>query len=250
MKHLITIILCLLFSNISNAAELEIKAKQQAIKLPYWASQNSSDGAVIIIKGGATAQWSEALVHLSQLLAERGWSTVLLNTTTISSSWLDLLPEVISTLRQKNNKRIVLLHYGEKMNITLDYFKKPQGKSINGLILLSAYDDPPLENLENIRFPILDIVGQFDYDFVKNQYAERLKILKSPTYLSLIMPGADNSYDYARELLSSFMVGWMLKTDPPEVFAPPIKLKQRKSNLGSYIEPINKSAQIAVIELP
>ncbi len=236
MKQLISIFLLFLsFHSSLFAEDLEIKVNQKSIKLPYWPAKNSNSGGVIVLRGGLPVQWSESLAHLSQLLDKNGWSTVLLNCNPESDvPWLTQLPEVISALRQNKNKRIVLLHYGEQLNMTLDYFSKPQGKTINGLVLLSAYDDKDSAvKPESLRFPLFDVDGQFDYDNVQDQVAARAKTFKSPTYVSMEIPGADHEYNYAQELLVSFLTGWMLKIPESTVSAPPINSKSQ-----SYIEPI------------
>lgn len=242
MQQFIRIIILLFIGQLMvYAADLELKVEQQAIKLPYWAAEKPHYGGVLIVNGGASAQWSESLTHLAQLLANNGWSTVLLNCTPeIKISWIKQVPEAISALRKEKNKRIVLIHYGEELNTTLDYFSKPQGKGINGLVLLSAKDDKAIAaETEKFRFPIFDIAGQFDYEAVLNQFAERKKGFESTTYLSLKLPGADHQYNYAQELLISFLTGWMLKIPEPTVAAPPIN---PKSLVHSFIPPINSFA--------
>jgi len=237
MKQFISILfLFLSLFNASFAEDLEIKVNQKSIKLPYWPAQKLNYGGVIVVRGGDPVQWSESLAHLSQLLAQNGWSTVLLNCNPeIDVPWLSQLPEAISILRQNKNKRIVLIHYGEQLNMTLDYFSKPQGKTINGLVLLSAQDDKESTvKPETLRFPIFNIEGQFDYENVKDQFTARNKALLSPTYSAREIPGADHDYTYTQELLVSFLTGWMLRIPESTVSAPPINSKARQS----YIEPI------------
>ena len=228
--------ICIISSSI--AADLEIKVNQKSIKLPYWSAKDPSNGGVIIVKGSDPAQWSDFLAHLAQLLATNGWSTALLNCTTENSDvpWLTQLPEAISAMRQAKSKRIILIHYGEQLNKSLDYFSKPQGKMINGLVLLSAFDETPsMVKPSSLRFSILDIVGQFDYDLVLSEVDERKKLFNSPTYLFLEIPGADHEYDYAQDLLVSFLSGWMLKIPELNTAAPPISTK---TTAEFYIEPI------------
>ncbi|RUR11373.1 alpha/beta hydrolase [Legionella sp. km772] len=237
MKQVISIVL-LFFALFSTclADDLEIKVNQKAVKLPYWPASKPNYGAVIIVRGGDPVQWSEPMAHLAQLLAQNGWSTVLLNSNPeIDSPWLNQLPEAISTLRQNKNKRIVLIHYGNQLNTTLDYFSKPQGKTINALVLLSAYDEKESSvKPDSLRFPIFDIEGQFDYDMIKDQFTARKTLFKSAAYTAMKIPGADNEYNYTQELLASFLTGWMLRIPESTVAAPPINAK----SLQSYIEPI------------
>lgn len=238
MNQLLTIILfCFFLIPSSFSADLEIKVNQKPIKLPYWPAHDPIHGGVIIVRGGMPVQWSDFLANFAKLLADNGWSTVLLNCSPeVTEPWINQLPEAISTLRQEKNKRIVLIHYNEELNTTLDYFSKPQGKMINGLILLSAFDLKSTTIAASaLRFPVFDVVGQFDYDNVESQIAERKEQFKSPTYRFKEIPGADHEYAYAGELLASFLNGWMLRLPETTTALPPIK---STSAVEFYIEPI------------
>lgn len=233
MKQLINwLLLLLVLYGQCFAGEIEVKVDQKSIKLPYWSAEHLDNGAAIIVRGGEPAQWSEPLTHLSELLAQEGWSTVLLNANPeYTVPWIKIVPEVISSLRQNKNKRIILIHYGEQLNMTLDYFSKPQGKTVNGIVFLSAYDTTESAvKPDSLRFPIFDIDGQFDYENVKSQKNDRENLFKSVHYSTLEVPGADHEYHYAQEWLVSFLSGWMLKIPEHTVSAPPIKT--------SYIEPV------------
>jgi hypothetical protein len=222
------------------AADLEIKVNQKPVKLPYWSADDPHYGGIIVIRGGDPVRGSDTLNLFASLLSKNGWSTVLLNCSPeITIPWLTQLPEVISALRQAQNKRIVVIHYGEQLNMVLDYFSKPQGKGINGLVLLSAFDNKESTiKADSIRFPIFDIYGQFDYDDVESQAVSRAKTFKSPTYLSMELPGADHEYNYAQNWLVSFLTGWILKIPETETAAPPINSKKLQPVRKSYIEPI------------
>lgn len=232
---LITRILLVFFLIISSvlAANIEIKVKQARISLPYWPAQEDRYGAVLIVRGGEQPQWSMLLAHFAEQLAQYGWSVVLLNCTKDGSiPWVEQVPKVISNLRQDNNKRIILVHYGDQLNQSLEYFSKPQSKMVNGLVMLSAYDGKnTLDKPPRLRFPLFDIAGQFDFDQVLNQMTLRGKEFKQHNYLSLEMPGAHHDYEYSQKLLLAFVHGWMSKLPEVEIQSPPI--------LVSYIEPIS-----------
>ncbi|WP_298622817.1 alpha/beta hydrolase [uncultured Legionella sp.] len=244
MKSCIRILL-LLFLTISQcvfAEQLEIKVDQNTVSLPYWPAQKSQHGAVIIVRGGAQPEYSELLVMLTKQLARNGWSVVLLNCDSNNTTpWLNQIPETISSLRQNNNKRIVMIHYGEQLNVSLDYFSKPQSKMINGLVLLSAYgtstDD---KSYSSFRFPIFDVAGQFDYDTVLDQMQFRGKAFKAYAYKAVEMPGADHEYEYVQKLLISYIHGWMVKLPETNIQPRPIPV--------SYIEPVylSQSQLIAI----
>lgn len=211
---------------------LEIKINQGTVDLPYWPAQKAGYGAVLLVKGGEQEQGSPILAHLARQLANNGWSVALLNTTKSTIPWVDQLPEAISVLRQDNNKRIVLVHYGDEVNLSLDYFAKPQSKMINGLVLLSAYNGQNEEDKPfNLRFPLFDIAGQFDYDTVLDQMGQREREFKKQKYMALELPGAHHDYEYSQRILVAYVHGWMMRLPEIEIHPPPIPL--------SYIAPVN-----------
>ncbi|CCD06397.1 TPA: DUF3530 family protein [Legionella pneumophila] len=235
----IVLLFCFVVSNVF-ADKLDITVDQKKIILPYWLSRPVSYGAVIIVSGGETAQWSLLLEQFAKGLSRNGWSVVLLNCTKNNSiPWINQLPEVISTLRQNNNKRIVLVHYGDQLNLALEYFSKPQSKMINGLVMLSAYDlNRNLQKVPRLRFPLFDIVGQFDYDMVRQQRKSREEKFKENSYLAIDIPGATHDYQYSQQLLLAFVHGWMAKLPEFEPQPPPI--------LVSYLEPVYSTASSIV----
>ncbi|HDS3846513.1 TPA: alpha/beta hydrolase, partial [Legionella pneumophila] len=96
----IVLLFCFVVSNVF-ADKLDITVDQKKIILPYWLSRSVSYGAVIIVSGGETAQWSLLLEQFAKGLSRNGWSVALLNCTKNNSiPWINQLPEVISTLRQ------------------------------------------------------------------------------------------------------------------------------------------------------
>lgn len=213
------------------AEQLEIKIDQNSVNLPYWPARKEQYGAVLIVQGSEQPQWSELLAGLAKQLAQNGWSVVLLNCTNNSIPWLEQIPETISTLRKNKNKRIVMIHYGEQLNLSLDYFSKPQSKMINGLVLLSAYDHSSDENTWlSLRFPIFDVTGQFDYDPIRQQMRLREKEYKRKNYLAVEIPGADHDYEYSQQLLVAYVHGWMAKL--------PETMPQPRPIISSYIESV------------
>lgn len=214
-----------------SAERLNIKVGDTAISLPYWQAKTPNYGAVLIVRGGEQPQWSVLLAKFAKQLAHYGWSVVLLNCTQDNSvPWIEQLPKAISTLRQDKNSRIVLVHYGDQLNQSLEYFSKPQSKMVNGLVMISAYDDQSvLAPLPKLRFPLFDIAGQFDFDRVLRQMNQREKEFKQQHYVSLEMPGARHDYEYSQKLLLSFVHGWMSKLPANVIESSPI--------LVSYIEP-------------
>ena len=240
MKRIIRTVL-VFFLIISNATAdvLEIKVDQHLISLPYWQANKAHYGGVIIVRGGEdVAQLPLLLTHFAEQLSRNGWSVVLLNCNNDTAiPWVKQIPETISVLREDKNKRIVLVHYGDQLNQSLEYFSKPQAKMINGLVMLSAYDEQSnLDRPPSLRFPLFDIAGQFDYGTVLNQMGQREKEFKRHNYLAVEMPGAHHDYQYSQEMLLAFIHGWMTRL--PEIETQPRPI------LVSYIEPIYSPASL------
>lgn len=238
-------VLFFLITSAPRADVLEIKIQPSIIvNLPYWPANSNHYGAVLLVRGGEQfASPPFLLTNFADQLSQYGWSVVLLNCNEDRSiPWIEQLPKTISVLREANNKRIILVHYGEQLNQSLEYFGKPQSKMINGLVMLSAYDEQPnLEKMPSLRFPLFDIAGQFDYDAVLYQMEMRGKGFRHNNYLAVEMPGAHHDYQYSQQMLLAFIHGWMAKLPEFKPQPPPILL--------SYIEPFYSGAShIATID--
>lgn len=210
-----TFLFFLILISAAFADKLEIKSDGKDTALPFWPAQNKNYGAVLLLNGSGLAQSDSLLVRLAKQLALNGWNVVLLGDDNKSSvPWSKQLPEALNLLRQQKNMRIVLLHYGDQFNQTLDLLSKPPAPVFEGLILLSAYDSAkPAPQKPDLKMPIFDIVGQFDYDLVKQDMQARQTEFKTNNnnYLTIVIPGAHHDYEYSHQLLFSFIHGWMLK---------------------------------------
>lgn len=225
MSYIIRIFLVFFFTCSTLYAEpLELKFNGKKIELPYWSATKQPHGAVILIHGGQQAKWSMLLANLAQEFSKNGWSSVLLNCNQDNPEpWIKEFPEVISVLRQQNLKRIIVLHYGDQVKQTMDSFNKVTNSGVQGIILLSAYnlDKAVLANPE-LSMPLFDIAAQFDYELILEQLNNREKAFAQKKYLAMRVPGAHHDYEYSKDLLLSFMHGWMLrlaefKPEPPPV---------------------------------
>jgi acyl-CoA-binding protein len=208
------------------AEQLEIKLNGKSIKLPYWSALKDPHGAIVVIHGSEQAQWSDLLEYAAKHLSDYGWSTVLLNCDPGSTDpWVKALPETINTLRQQKNNRIVVIHYGDQVTQTLMTFDKQA--SIEGLVLLSAYDlsradDKKDDKKVELKVPLFDIAGQFDYAAVLEQMKERQREFAQNKYISMKVPGANHDYEYNQSMVVSFISGWMLKLSENKPKPPPV----------------------------
>lgn len=237
--RILFLLLCGFIYNLACAEKLTIKMGAKTVSLPFWpaAEKQPNYGAVLLVYGGQP-QWSELLAHIAARLGRIGWSVVLLNSDGRNKeSWVVQMPEVISTLRKNKNYRIVLIHYGEQLQQTIDYFTKPQAKMITGLIMLSAYNEAQEQTIPNVRFPLFDIVGQFDYDVVVHQASNRKQAQQQRPYVQVEIPGASHDYEYSKGLLVSFVHGWMAKLPEAKPSPRPI----------SYLVPVFSSQHRVVL---
>lgn len=210
--YLLIAALLLSLTSIASAESLEIKVNKSLITLPYYPTHKRiPNGAVILVqseKKGSTIQFLNGVI---KQLSDYGWSVAVLDITSDAEiTWTRQLPELISMLRQQDNKRIVLLHYGDRLKDTLGYFLKPQAKQVNGLVLLSAYDERMTDQYKvKLRFPVYDVAGQFDYEHVLQQMSLRSEDCIKSNYRAMRMPGANHDYEYNNQLLLSYIHGWM-----------------------------------------
>ncbi|ASQ45290.1 hypothetical protein clem_03660 [Legionella clemsonensis] len=218
------------------AASLDILVNQQKVALPYWHFKGKKQhGVVAIINGEQDSEGSELVNSLGKALAKHGWSVALLNTSLqIPVPWTEQLPETLTTLRKKNSKRMVVIHYGSQLKNSVNYFTQLQSKQASGLVLLSAFDHPENKEVANlikkIPFPVLDITGQFDYTPVLEQASIRQLTIKNERYLHRRLPGANHDYAYSKNILVAIINGWMKKLKSARPVKAPIILDKSIPN--------------------
>lgn len=207
------------------AGKLEIKIDGQSIDLPYWAALKKNYGSVLLINGDVQQQSSILLTRLAKELSQYGWNVGFLNRKNNASvPWEKQFSEIIAALRAKKSQRVILVHYGEQLKRTFDFLEKPPVPEIEGLILLSAYNIPPIQEKTDLNMPVFDIVGQFDLVKTKEEVEQRKKEYKNnkKNYLALEIPGAHHDYNESSQLLFSFIHGWMVKLPKLKPSPPPI----------------------------
>ncbi|WP_133141188.1 alpha/beta hydrolase [Legionella spiritensis] len=219
----------MLYSASSVSGVLDIEVNQQKLALPYRAAVGDAKGAVLIIHGSQPIYGQSFVNRLSDKLAMLGWSTLLIQTYQINdkAKLTDIIPSSLTALRLKDNNRLVVIHYGDQLQVSLDYFVQPQSKQANGMILLSAYDRTDAKKqadlLKKLRFPAFDIVGQFDYGRVLRQAKKRHDAnSENSKYQFLMLPGARHQYTYTSAMLAAYVNGWMEKLSRNIRASPPI----------------------------
>lgn len=210
-------LLCLLTNAWTAPSTLDIKANGQKVSLPYWPALHKPKGSILIIFGDSLVYGLKSPQELARLLAQQGWSAAIINThpSDDKNNWVTQIPDTMLALKRKDNNRQIILHYGAKLSVTLAYFAKPQSKKANGLVLVSAYDKPIQKDLpdllKKIKYPVFDVVGQFDYDDVLEQAKIRRDSMgNGNTYKFLVVPGARHQYWFATKSLVDYLHGWMM----------------------------------------
>lgn len=190
----------------------------------HWNALGKAHGAVVFVYNKEDFYSLKLVKQMARQLAAYGWSTVLFSRGHDNASdWVAQLPKIIRFLRKKNFNKIVLIHYGDNLSDLLTYFNKPQAKKVNGLILLSAYDNHLIfKPFPRLYFPVFDVAGQFDYGVVLNQSMERAVQLNRNHYRFIKVPGAYHDYKYHEKLLLAFVHGWMSQLPAVESYKPPI----------------------------
>lgn len=202
---------------------LSISVGSEKLELPFWPAIKNTKGGVVLVQGEKAQDGGAFLRQLGVSLASQGWSCILLDPKS-KTPWLEQLPEAMSNMRQQKGGKLVVVFYDANVGDLLNYFSKPQGKQVNGLILISAYNGAVEDKKESkestpeepiharkLTFPIYDIVGQFDYPIVITQAQERMETFKDVVYEKMVISGADHDYVYRVNTLAAFLSGWMDK---------------------------------------
>lgn len=164
---------------------------------------------------------------LAARLSQSGWS-VLMQPLVFSeaSNWEDTLAKQLAVIRRKSNSRVIFIGYTTPWEPLKRYFRKPQAKQVSGLVLLSAANgdsvpvskrsDEDPEGRVNVRFPVFDIVAQFDYQPVLEAWKIRKKEFNR-NYQRLQVPGVRHGYLYHEQMLQEVLNDWMAGLAKPKV---------------------------------
>lgn len=207
--------LALLSFNTLAAESLMISDGSQKLTIPYWRAKEHAQGAVLILQGAIAPRSARFLDNLARNLQQLGWSVAMINQDGSLSNPVQILPAAISALRQKKNNRVILIHYGLNLQGTMDYFSQPKGKQVNGLVMISGMASNHALTIpaRPLRFPVFDIIGQFDYDPVLNEFKQRTQQGRklSQAYHAMVLPGAYHDYHDDSLMLANYLNGWMSK---------------------------------------
>ena len=250
--RLILCTLIVLFAHSLNAADLqkEIRMKQQIIdyiidgepvmladgKHDFLSIYTESDnqprkGAVIIMHGrGYHPDWPELVYPLRSGLPEYGWDTLSIQMPVLDNAssfydYLDILDEshprinaAVHFLQQKNIDNIILLAHSCSVHMSIDWLHKHPDAGIKAYIgagMGSTDKGQPMRKpfpLEQIKIPILDIRGEFDYPAVINKAPERLKQMKqagNPKSQQRVVAKSDHYYTNRGDEILEQVADWL-----------------------------------------
>lgn len=212
-----------IYSSFAKQTTLDINAKGQKLSLAFWPCEAKQQrGAILLLAGGESWEGNVILLQLAPSLAKMGWSVAIFDLAN-QTKWAEQLPDIFIALKKGAGQRIVLIHYGSHLQELIDYFSQLQAKRVNGLVLLSAFDEKASElNLKKIVFPILDVIAQFDYETVKAQLKQRQSTALKGKYKKITLPGAPHDYLYYEKSLIAFLHAWMRKLPETNRIASPL----------------------------
>jgi len=161
------------------------------------AYEQPAKGSIIILHSrGLHPNWPVLIYPLRTTLPEKGWNTLTIQLPVLNSeatfyNYLKILSEAhpridaaIHFLKQKGEDNIVLLAHGCGVHMAFDWLHQHQGAGINAYIGIgmSSVDrgQPMLKPfaLEDIKIPVLDIYGEYDYYSVQVNGPRRLARIK------------------------------------------------------------------------
>ena len=188
-------------------------------------------GTVIIMHGrGYHPNWPELVYPLRTGLPEHGWNTLSIQMPVLSNDstfydYMKILPEshprisaAVDFLKQKNNKNIVILSHSCGVHMGFDWLHKNPKAGITAFIGVGMgstdYGQPMLKPfpLEDIKIPVLDILGENDYPAVKRNAPRRLERIKqagNPKSQQRIVPKSDHYFTDRSDVLLKEVTDWL-----------------------------------------
>lgn len=187
-------------------------------KLPFWPSISTATGGLLLVQGKGSHGY-RLLTIIAAILSNRGWSVAVVPTSLASDQFSEQLSSYLAKLRQQTKLKVGIVWYGDDYHQLLTYFSKPQAKQVSGLVLLSAYQYSSASENESwqLRFPVLDIIAQFDYRPVIKDSLLRQRMIGKKYYLKRTIPGAGHDYRYQEHYLSAEIDNWLTKIPSPKV---------------------------------
>jgi len=194
-------------------------------------TMNTPKGVAIIVHGrGHHPNWAEVVHPLRTGLPEFGWHTLSIQAPVLGndSSFYDYLyilqetdPRIesaIAFLQQKSIKNIVLIAHSCSVHMAFNWLHKNPNAGINAFIGIGMgstdIGQPMLEPfpLQDIKMPVLDIRGEYDYPAVIAKAPKRLKRIQqagNPKSDQRVVAESDHYYTARGDALLTEIADWL-----------------------------------------
>ncbi len=194
-------------------------------------NENTARGAVIIMHGrGYHPNWPELVYPLRTGLTEHGWHTLSIQMPVLDNQatfydYLDIIPEsypridaAVEYLKQKNIQRIVILAHSCSVHMAIDWLHRFPERGITAFIgvgMGSTDKGQPMRKpfpLEDIKIPVLDIRGEYDYPAVKGFAPDRWKRMQqagNPRSQQRVVAKSDHYFTGRGEALLEEVADWL-----------------------------------------
>lgn len=188
-------------------------------------------GAVIIMHGrGYHPNWPQLVYPLRTGLPEHGWHTLSIQMPVLDNDasfyeYLDILPEAyprinaaIHFLQQQKINNIILLSHSCSVHMSMDWLHKHPSAGASAYIGIGMGStdkgQPMLKQfpLEQIKIPLLDIRGEYDYPAVIKFAPERLRLMKiagNPKSKQTVVAKSDHDHTDQQEALLTVIARWL-----------------------------------------
>ena len=195
----------------------------------------SPRGTVLLVHGiGAHPDWPQVIQPLrsglSERLSEKGWQSLSIQMPLPpegidTAGWEALLREGIDRLQValawlagKDMRPVTLIAHSRGGVDLLHFAATHASDMITSLVLIGTsggYDDVPvdvgpLQSLQDIKTPILDLYGENDHESVIKTAPNRRKAAAgNPDYEQIMVPGADHFFDGEETALLTEVTRWL-----------------------------------------
>ena len=191
----------------------------------------SARGTVLLVHGmGAHPDWPQVIQPLRSGLSERGWQSLSIQMplppagidaagrAALLREGGDRLDAAFAWLAGKDMTPVTVIAHSRGGADVLHYAATHAGAPIASLVVIGTSgvyadvpaDVGPLQSLDRIRRPVLDLYGENDHENVIKTAQERRRAAAGNTaYRQVQVPGADHFYDGEEAQLLAAVTKWL-----------------------------------------
>jgi pimeloyl-ACP methyl ester carboxylesterase len=195
------------------------------------AETESPRGTVLLVHGiGAHPDWPQVIQPLRSGLSERGWQSLSIQMplppegidtagrAALLREGADRLQVALAWLAGKDMTPLTLIAHSRGGADALHFAATQADARITSLVVIGVsgrYDDlpenaSPLQSLQAIKLPVLDLYGENDHEGVIKTAPERRKAAAgNPGYQQVMVPGADHFFDGEETPLLAEVARWL-----------------------------------------